>query len=198
MTDFRLSLSICVCVPAAVAHVHGGLQWSECAGSRKSQLLKDNPRLRQRDKGGVCQSDTGDSSTCNTNTLSRVPRLNNLFRPNIGSWRFDSVNDVLRNNRMYVDQKCRRAKAWLCFLSPAWTQCSAGLLISFFYFFYFPLKLIITVIVILLFFFFPQSWRYFPSHVICPRIYDVSISCVMLLDPAFGCNVILTKKKCLW
>ena len=79
MTDFPLSS---VCAPAAVAHVHGGLQRSECAGSRESQLLKDKPGLQQRDfkknrkkkkerKGGVCQSDDiRDSSTCDTNTLS--------------------------------------------------------------------------------------------------------------------------------
>lgn len=38
-----------VSAPAAVAHVHGGLQWSECAGSRESQLLKDEPARQQRD-----------------------------------------------------------------------------------------------------------------------------------------------------
>lgn len=34
-------LIVCVCSFAAVAHVHGGLQRSECASSRQSQFLKD-------------------------------------------------------------------------------------------------------------------------------------------------------------
>lgn len=50
MPDFPPSLSL-VCAPAAVAHVHGGLQWGERAGSRESQLLKDGPGLQQRDEG---------------------------------------------------------------------------------------------------------------------------------------------------
>lgn len=55
---------------AAVAHVHGGLQRSECASSWESQLLKDKPGLQQRDNRGLRQSDIHDSSTCDTNTLS--------------------------------------------------------------------------------------------------------------------------------
>lgn len=88
--------------PAAVAHVHGGLQWSERAGSRESQLLKEEPGRQQRDSRRSL-STLATLPQCNTNTLP-VLQLNDLSRLNTESCRFDSENDarVLRNNRMYV------------------------------------------------------------------------------------------------
>lgn len=88
--------------PAAVAHVHGGLQWSERAGSRESQLLKEEPGRQQRDSRRSL-STLATLPQCNTNTLP-VLQLNDLSRLNTESCRFDSENDarVLRNNRMYL------------------------------------------------------------------------------------------------
>lgn len=55
-----------------MAHVHGGLQRSECASSRQSQLLKDERWLQQRDiyqqtkHGQVCQRNLLDTWMCDT------------------------------------------------------------------------------------------------------------------------------------
>lgn len=76
-------LLICVCLFAfaAVAHVHGGLQRSECASSRQSQLLNDDQWLQQRDlwrqtkRGHACQRNFHDTWICDTNTLSRCSVL---------------------------------------------------------------------------------------------------------------------------
>lgn len=89
--------------PAAVAHVHGGLQWSERAGSRESQLLKEEPGRQQRDSRRSL-STLATLPQCNTNTL---PECYNLtispdWIQRAAGLTLRMMPRVLRNNRMYV------------------------------------------------------------------------------------------------
>lgn len=112
-------------VLTAVAHVHGGLQRSECASSRQSQLLKDDsgPQRRDEDGGRACgrRPSPGDSWTCDTNTLfsfvvcsafndgdvstSAMMEAISPERRREPALGLPAASRVLRNGRMYVDQK---------------------------------------------------------------------------------------------
>lgn len=120
-------LIVCMCVFAfaAVAHVHGGLQRSECASSRQSQLLKDDHWLQQRDiwkqtkRGHACQRTFGYATltlrpgvrSCSmfcsrwSWSLPRALRFETISPDNSHQKADVSASGVLRNSRMYVDEK---------------------------------------------------------------------------------------------
>lgn len=106
----------CVCL-AAVAHVHGGLQRSECAGSRESQLLKDEPGLQQRDKRRSVIFMTLRRATLTLcQSASTKQSLRTEYRALTVGLRMTSW--VLRSDRMYADGNVALA----CFQSPASAQ----------------------------------------------------------------------------